>query len=188
MVNVLLGQDTSRGGRRILRLEPIAVAADSARPSGHRSAHGPVDLLEAGDLADRPIRRVPGPMTVRHPERLGRERKLRNSREFVAVQTGGTLFRGRCMLLLVLPRPGEPTRVGFVTSKRGVGGAVQRNRARRRLREILRRRWARVADQGYWMVFIASRAALDASHPRLASEVESLLASAGIMAAAEAAH
>jgi len=164
-----------------LRLETIAVA-DLARPSGTRS---PVGLLAASGPA---LVRVPGPMTHRHPERLGSERKLRNSREFVAVQTGGTLFRGRCMLLLVLPRPGELTRVGFIASKRGVGGAVQRNRARRRLREIVRRRWARVADQGYWMVFIASRAALDASHERLAAEVESLLASAGILAAAGAEH
>ena len=41
-------------------------------------------------------------MSIRHPERLGREARLRNSREFVAVQSGGTLFRGRCALLLVL--------------------------------------------------------------------------------------
>jgi ribonuclease P protein component len=162
-----------------LRLDSIALAAGSSHPAGVAIA----DDLD-GPAAVRPVLRVP--MTLRHPERLRRALKLRNSREFVAVQTGGTLFRGRCMLLLVLPRPGEPTRVGFVASKRGVGGAVQRNRARRRLREILRRRWARVAEQGYWMVFIASRAALDASHERLAAEIESLLASAGILAAAGA--
>ena len=84
----------------------------------------------------------------------------------------------------MLPKPGEPTRVGFVASKRGVGGAVQRNRARRRLREIVRRRWTRVAAHGYWMVFIASRGALDAPHERLVADVESLLSSAGILAPA----
>jgi len=124
-------------------------------------------------------------MTVRHPERLGREQRLRNSREFAAVKAGASPFRGRCALLLVLPRPGEPTRVGFVASKKSVGGAVQRNRARRRLREIVRRCWPRVAVQGYWMMFIAARAALDAPHERLAAEVEGLLANAGILAAAE---
>jgi ribonuclease P protein component len=166
-----------------LRLESIAVTADLARLPGIRSTHGRTALLDAGDPA---LLAVPGPMTHRHSERLERERKLLNSREFVAVQTGGTLFRGRCMLLIVLPRPGELTRVGFVASKRGVGGAVQRNRARRRLREILRRRWTRVTDQGWWMVFIASRSALDASHEKLATEVESLLADAGIISAAGA--
>lgn len=124
-------------------------------------------------------------MTVRHPERLGREQRLHNAREFAAVKAGATPFRGRCALLLVLPRPGEPTRVGFVASKKSVGGAVQRNRARRRLREIVRRFWPRVVGQGYWMMFIAARAVLDAPHERLAAEVEGLLASAGILAAAE---
>ena len=161
-----------------MRLESIAVTADLARLPHTRSAAG---LLDAS-----PVVPGPDPMTGRHSECLGRERKLLNSREFIAVQTGGTLFRGRCMLLIVLPRPGELTRVGFIASKRGVGGAVQRNRARRRLREILRRRWTRVADQGWWMVFIASRSALDASHEKLATEVESLLADAGIISAAGA--
>jgi ribonuclease P protein component len=127
-------------------------------------------------------------MSIRHPERLGREARLRNSREFGAVQSAGTLFRGRCALLLVLPRPGEPTRMGLVASKRGVGNAVQRNRARRRLREIVRRRWSRVAPEGWWFVFIASRAALDASHERIAGEVEHLLTSAGLLAPAGDAH
>jgi ribonuclease P protein component len=121
-------------------------------------------------------------MSIRHPERLGREARLRNSREFVAVQSGGTLFRGRCALLLVLPRPGDPTRVGFIASKRGVGGAVSRNRARRRLREIVRRRWTRVPPEGFLLVFIASRRTLDAAHQALATEVETLLAHAGALA------
>jgi ribonuclease P protein component len=123
-------------------------------------------------------------MSSRHPERLGPEHRLRVSREFAAVRAGGTPFRGRSALLVVLPRPGEPTRVGFVASKRGVGGAVQRNRARRRLREIVRRRWRRVTAQGWWMVFVATRGALDAPHERLAAEIEGLLADAGMLSTA----
>ena len=122
-------------------------------------------------------------MSIPHPERLGREARLRNSREFVAVQSGGTLFRGRRALLLVLPRPGEPTRVGFIASKRGVGNAVQRNRARRRLREIVRRRWPRVEPVGHWLVFIANRTALTATHADLAAEVEHLLEESGALGA-----
>ena len=182
-----------------MRLDSIAVAPGLYRavglpdggglagagnaPAGRDAAH--LVLLPAA----RPLVDSMAPMTVRHPERLGSEQRLLNSRQFTAVQTGGTLFRGRCALLIVLPRPGEPSRVGFVASKKGVGGAVQRNRARRRLREIVRRRWARVAGRGWWMVFIAGRAVLDAPHERLAAEVESLLASAGLLAAAaEAEH
>jgi ribonuclease P protein component len=90
-------------------------------------------------------------------------------------------YRGRTCLLLVLTAAGEISRVGFIASKRGVGGAVQRNRARRRLREIVRRRWARVPPLGYLLVFIASRRTLDAPHQLLATDVETLLAHAGAL-------
>jgi ribonuclease P protein component len=84
--------------------------------------------------------------------------------------------------LLALSVAGEVSRVGFIASKRGVGGAVQRNRARRRLREIVRRRWTRVPPHGFMLVFIASRRTLDASHQALATDVETLLAHAGALA------
>lgn len=163
-----------------MRLDPVVVATVPSRPASLPDASH-----QAGLPGAWPLLRERSSITVRHPERLGREHRLHNSREFAAVKAGATAFRGRCILLLVLPCPGEPTRVGLVASKRSVGGAVQRNRARRRLREILRRRWARVAAHGYWMMFIAARAVLDAPHERLAAEVEGLLTSAGILAAAE---
>jgi ribonuclease P protein component len=115
-------------------------------------------------------------------ERFGRDRRLRSSRDFEAVKSGGTAFRGRHCLLLVLAQPGAPTRVGFVASKRGVGGAVQRNRARRRLRDIVRRRFPRLPVSGYWIAVIAFRSALAATHQDLASDVERLLAASGALA------
>jgi ribonuclease P protein component len=76
------------------------------------------------------------------------------------------------------------TLVGWIASKRGVGGAVQRNRARRRIREIVRRRWPRVPHTGFLLVFIASRAILTSPHQQLATEIERLLAQAGALAPA----
>ena len=114
-------------------------------------------------------------------ERLGRQRRLRSSREFEEVKTSGTPHRGRFCVLLVLARPGEPTRVGFVASKRGVGGAVQRNRARRRFREIVRRRFPRLPESGLRLVIIAMSSALAASHQELASDVERVLTAAGAL-------
>jgi ribonuclease P protein component len=126
---------------------------------------------------------VPGPapagvwsaMTDRHPERWGRDRRLRLGREFAAVKELGTAWRGQHALLLALARPGEPTRAGFIASRKGVGNAVQRNRARRRLREILRRRWEALPARGWWLVFVAFRSALTAPHEALARDVEALL-------------
>ena len=117
-------------------------------------------------------------------ERIAPQHRMRKAGDFAAVRHGGVAHRGRCCLLLALPSPGEVTRLGWIASKRGVGGAVQRNRARRRMREIVRRRWPRVPHQGYLLVFIASRAALTASHQELATEIESLLAHAGALAPA----
>jgi len=114
-------------------------------------------------------------------ERLGRDRRLRSAREFEQLKSEGTALRGRHCVLLVLARPGEPTRVGFVASRRGVGGAVQRYRARRRLREIVRRRFPRLAPTGYWLGLIANRGALAAPHQDLASDVERLLAACGAL-------
>ena len=115
-------------------------------------------------------------------ERMTREHRLRSSREIGEVKTAGRALRGEHCLLLVLARPGEPTKLGFIASRKSVGGAVQRNRARRRLREIVRRRWPRVAATGYWILFIAHAGSRTAEHQDLASEVERLLESAGALA------
>lgn len=115
-------------------------------------------------------------------ERLLPANRLTRGRDHARVRGEGVAFRGRTCLLLALATAGETSRVGFIASKRAVGGAVQRNRARRRLREIVRRRWARVPPHGYLLVFIASRRTLDAPHQVLATDVETLLAHAGALA------
>lgn len=121
-------------------------------------------------------------MTDRPSERLLPANRLTRGRDYARVRGEGVAYRGRTCLLLSLAVPGEDSRIGFIASKRGVGGAVQRNRARRRLREIVRRRWTRVPSHGYLLVFIASRRTLDAAHQALASDVETLLAHAGALA------
>ncbi|HVP15470.1 MAG TPA: ribonuclease P protein component [Terriglobales bacterium] len=121
-------------------------------------------------------------MTAERSERLTREHRLTSPLHHAAVRAAGTALRGRFCMMLVLPRPGEPSRFGFVASRRTVGGAVARNRARRRLRELVRRRWPRLSECGYWIEFIALPGTVSASHQDLASEVERLLARAGALA------
>jgi ribonuclease P protein component len=123
-------------------------------------------------------------MATLHPERLPDAHRMVRARDYATTRQGGTAYRGRNCLLVALAAAGEPTRIGFIASKRGVGGAVQRNRAKRRLREIVRRRWPRMPHHGYLLVFIASRGTLRAPHQILASEVESLLAQSGALAPA----
>jgi ribonuclease P protein component len=65
---------------------------------------------------------------------------------------------------------------------RRVGGAVVRNRVRRRLRELARRRLGRVAPG--WDLVIAARApAATATSAALGAELDRLLARAKVLAA-----
>lgn len=60
----------------------------------------------------------------------------------------------------------QTPRIGIVTSRR-VGGAVVRNRVRRRLREIVR---AHFPAAGVWLVLVAKRATADATFEDLRGE------------------
>lgn len=117
-----------------------------------------------------------------HTERLLPRHRLRAGADFSALRADGVVFRGAFCLLVTLRRPDEPTRVGFIASRRGVGGAVERNRARRRLREIVRRRWGRLPETGVLLMFVAHRAAPTVAHQDLASDVERVMTSAGVLA------
>ena len=100
---------------------------------------------------------------------FGRTRRLTRPAEFSRVRIDGKAQRGTILILGVL-ETGEAAvfRAGFVTSKR-VGGAVVRNRVRRRLRDIVRRHQGEVRA-GIWLVSIARPAAARATHAALEDE------------------
>ena len=62
-----------------------------------------------------------------------------------------------------------PPRVGFTVSRK-VGNAVERNRARRRLREMVRKAGADVMKSGHDYVLVARRPALSDPFERLISD------------------
>ena len=72
-------------------------------------------------------------------ERFSPKARLRNRGEFKAVDAGGRRVSGRFLVLVARPNGRAIDRLGIVASRR-VGGAVVRNRAKRRLREVFRRR------------------------------------------------
>jgi ribonuclease P protein component len=63
--------------------------------------------------------------------------RLRSRVEFTAVQERGARVTSRYFTLLSLLRIGGTDRLGIIASRR-LGGAVVRNRAKRRLREVFR--------------------------------------------------
>src|SRR5438094_10070956 len=97
--------------------------------------------------------------------RFPKSRLLTLDSEFQRVRTEGASIRGGTLTLSVLKIAEAKAliRAGFITSRR-VGGAVVRNRTRRRLREIFRKHQHEICG-GVWVVTItAAGAAREPSH------------------------
>ena len=107
---------------------------------------------------------------------LRREQRLTRGADFVAVARRGKVATSRCLVLRTLRIGGESTRFGLAVS-RAVGGAVARNRVKRRLREVLRKG---SASQGWDIVISARPRAAAATFQQLESELQSLLQRAGV--------
>jgi ribonuclease P protein component len=103
--------------------------------------------------------------------------------EFEQVKESGNVQRGRLLMLSVLKVDSEADRfrAGFITS-RPLGGAVVRNRVRRRLREIVRKHQHEIA-RGAWIVTIARANAAGATYQQLEAEWLRLARRASILAA-----
>ncbi|HEX6548937.1 MAG TPA: ribonuclease P protein component [Candidatus Dormibacteraeota bacterium] len=106
--------------------------------------------------------------------------RLRRRSDFQRVLQAGRLYAGPTLVAFATPGSSAESRVG-VTVSRQVGGAVHRNRLRRRLREVARTRLLRddspLVAQGikYDVVLIARPAALTADVPRLEKDAEAFL-------------
>ena len=84
------------------------------------------------------------------------------------------------MVLSVLTcATGEATRVGLITSRR-VGGAVIRNKVRRRLREIVRGDRPKL-EAGRWLVLIARQRAASAGFEELRGEWRGVAKRGGVL-------
>lgn len=95
--------------------------------------------------------------------------RLRHRAEFVAAASG-MRAPAPAFVLQVRRREDEgPARVGITVSRK-VGSAVERNRVRRRLREMVRKASADVMKSGHDYVLVARRAALSDPFERLISD------------------
>lgn len=77
------------------------------------------------------------PSTVRSG-RPSRDNRVLKRAEYLEIQSGGARVNGDCLVFILLRRAaGSPLRLG-ITASRKIGNAVQRNRARRLIREAFR--------------------------------------------------
>jgi len=120
--------------------------------------------------------RAPG----RGRQKVGTFESLRRPGDFDRLFASGRRAADR--LLVVISAPGEPdrTRVAFVVGKR-VGGAVVRNRLRRRLREALRALRDRLPPEGLDLIVLGRQPAGAASYGQLAASLQRLLTRAGLL-------
>ena len=113
-------------------------------------------------------------------ERFGPARRVRSSRDFQRVRRRGRQVSGHLLTLSYARRPEAeaPLRAGFSVSKR-VGGAVVRNRVKRRLRESVRHLLVLLVP-GWDIVLTAKPAAAAATYAALEGETRALLSRAGL--------
>lgn len=107
---------------------------------------------------------------------LRRDLRLRRRADFDAVFKGRRIWADHLLVLRTLPNDLDHNRYGFVTSKK-LGGAVVRNRTRRRLREIARETPART---GFDVVLSAKTAAAKAEFADLRLSVSRLFGKGGM--------
>jgi ribonuclease P protein component len=106
--------------------------------------------------------------------------RLKRASEFRRVKEQGKTANGKYLLLGVFQTGGtQPAQVGLITSGR-IGCAVERNRVRRRLRELARKTRPEILP-GTHLVIIARRSAVSASFSQLEQDWLRTTQKAGIL-------
>ena len=96
--------------------------------------------------------------------------RLKRRADFLAAASGTKAPAAGFLLQAKARDQGQPVRVGFTVSKR-TGNAVERNRIRRRLREIVRLTGPSVMKAGHDYVLIGRRDALRLPFTRMTAEL-----------------
>ena len=109
-------------------------------------------------------------------------RTLKKPWQFREVYRRGKKIDGKCAVLFYY-RTGDDSegmRIGVVASRK-VGGAVARNRAKRRIREALRCQAGWICHDDLWIVVVARSAILNETYQALTNELERQLRRGGLI-------
>lgn len=110
---------------------------------------------------------------------IQRRIRLRRSHDVQRVYDEGESWVHPLLVLIVLPNDVGFSRVG-VTASRNVGTAVERNRAKRLLREAARRMYPEFESKSWDMMLIARPKLLQAREMEVEKALATLLERAGV--------
>ncbi|MFA5714166.1 MAG: ribonuclease P protein component [Candidatus Paceibacterota bacterium] len=105
---------------------------------------------------------------------LPKENRLKRKKEFEAVFKEGKTLKGNYVFLKYSKEEDEKTKIGFVVSKKVSKLAVIRNKAKRRMREIVRLRKKEIKD-GMRIIIIALSPIKDAGYEEIEKDIANLL-------------
>ena len=100
--------------------------------------------------------------------------RLKQRADFLAAASGAKVATAAFVLQGRHRDDGGPPRVGFTVSRK-VGTAVERNRVRRRLRDIVRRSAAESLRAGYDYVLVGRRTALSRQFEQMIDDLRNAL-------------
>jgi len=110
---------------------------------------------------------------------MQRRYRLRRSADFELLRRSGRQIRHPLAILIVRANGKQSSRFGFMASKR-LGKATERNRAKRRLREIVRPQIDMI-QPGWDILIIARHAMTKAKYVEIDDAVSQLLRRAGLI-------
>ena len=111
---------------------------------------------------------------------LPRSRILKKKKDFQVVYSRGKSYANRFLVLYVFRSHGLQGKVGFAAGKK-LGNAVKRNRVKRLLRESYRLHQVEI-EEGFSLLLVGRKAALDIKCQDLEKAFLALGRKAGIMA------
>ena len=113
---------------------------------------------------------------------LKKENRLSSNFEFNVTRKYGKYYNGKFFHVYFLnPRKYEgPTKVGIVVSNKFSKNAVERNRAKRIFREIVRKNFDKIKEKKLWVVIHPKFICLEKNGEEISSEFNNILQEASI--------